>query len=89
MLFNALKHGIMLLFNALKHGIMRLFIARDLSVKVGNKLQGAFCRIVDGREAIDQPPEILKIGIVFPFNRRVDKKLDRICRAGDNKGILT
>ena len=42
MLFNALKHGIMLLFNALKHGIMRLFIARDLSVKVGNKLQGAF-----------------------------------------------
>ena len=64
-----------MLFNALEHRIMLLFVARDLSVEVGNKLHGAFCRIVDGREAIDQPPEILKIGIVFPFNRRVDKKV--------------
>ena len=63
-----------MLFDSLKHGVVLFLITRDLAVEVRSKLHGAFCGVVDGREAVDQLPESLEIVIVFPFNRRFRKK---------------
>ena len=57
-----------MLLYALKHVIMLLFVARYFAVR--NKLHGALCCVVDGREVINQLPESLIIVVVFPLRSR-------------------
>ena len=49
---------------------MLFLIPRDLAVKVGRKLHGALCGIIDGGKIINQLLEGTKVAVIRPFRRR-------------------